>query len=124
MLSEKQVQEFKKQLEEMKQETEAELDRYREEKSNEDSSSDFEGELSSVSDHPGDLGTFAHERSKEQTLYEQTREKLIDINDALQRIEEGTYGKSVVSGKEIPLERLEVMPTARINVDEAEEEQL
>ncbi|WP_173915774.1 hypothetical protein [Halobacillus sp. Marseille-Q1614] len=122
MLSEKQIQDFKKKLEEMKEETEEDLEKYQKEKADEDSSSDYEGELSSVSDHPGDLGTFQHERAKEQTLHEQTREKLIDINDALQRIEDGTYGKSVVSGEPIPLERLEVMPTARINVDETEEQ--
>ncbi|GGF32868.1 hypothetical protein GCM10010954_35050 [Halobacillus andaensis] len=120
MLTEQQLSKFKKQLEEMKKETEKDIDQYVEEQDT--SSSDYEGELSSVSDHPGDLGTVQHEREKDQTLYEQSKEKLMEINDALQRIEDGTFGQSEKSGEPIPVERLEAMPTARLKVEEVEEE--
>ncbi|WP_431804422.1 TraR/DksA C4-type zinc finger protein [Halobacillus andaensis] len=120
MLSEKQLSQFKKQLEEMKEKTEKELAGYVQ--NQDQSSSDYEGELSSVSDHPGDLGTVQHEREKDQTFYEQSKEKLMEINDALKRIDEGTYGKSEKSGEPIPMERLKAMPTARFTVEEAEEE--
>lgn len=120
MLTDQQLSKFKKQLEEMKKETEKDMNQYVKEQDT--SSSDYEGELSSVSDHPGDLGTVQHEREKDQTLYEQSKEKLMDINDALQRIEDGTFGRSEKSGEPIPIERLEAMPTARLKVEEVEEE--
>jgi DnaK suppressor protein len=43
---------------------------------------------------------------------------LAKIDRALQRIEEGTYGISEVSGKPIPIERLEAVPYATTLVDE------
>jgi DnaK suppressor protein len=45
-------------------------------------------------------------------------ETLARIERALQRIEEGTYGLSEVSGKPIPIERLEAVPYATTLVDE------
>ena len=62
-----------------------------------------------------------------QSIFE--RERAIDDNDldsellgridrALTRIEAGTYGVSQVSGKAIPIERLEALPTATTLVDE------
>jgi RNA polymerase-binding protein DksA len=46
------------------------------------------------------------------------RDTLERIDRALQRIEEGTYGISEVSGKPIPIERLEAVPYATTLVDE------
>lgn len=46
------------------------------------------------------------------------RQTLARIERALERIEEGTYGMSEVSGKPIPLERLEAVPYATTLVDE------
>jgi DnaK suppressor protein len=43
---------------------------------------------------------------------------LAKIDRALQRIGEGTYGISEVSGKPIPIERLEAVPYATTLVDE------
>jgi DnaK suppressor protein len=43
---------------------------------------------------------------------------LAKIDRALQRIEEGTYGISEVSGRPIPIERLEAVPYATTLVDE------
>ncbi len=39
--------------------------------------------------------------------------RLKDVNDALERIEAGTYGKDETTGEEIPMERLEANPAAR-----------
>src|SRR5204863_8942262 len=47
------------------------------------------------------------------------RATLAEIEKALHRIEEGTYGVSEVSGKAIPIERLEAVPYAVTLVDEA-----
>jgi len=45
-------------------------------------------------------------------------DQLIQIDNALRRIAEGTYGYSEVSGKPIPIERLEALPTATTLVGE------
>jgi DnaK suppressor protein len=47
------------------------------------------------------------------------RQRLAAIERAEQRIEEGTYGRSVRSGVPLPDERLEADPTAELTVDEA-----
>ncbi|MFC7322141.1 hypothetical protein [Halobacillus campisalis] len=120
MLTNKQIDQFKAQLEEIKEEAEKEIEDFQEEQTANSSSN--EGELSSVADHPGNLGTSQHEKQKDMTFYEQSREKLMEANDALQRIEDGTFGVSEKTGEPIPVERLEIMPTARFNVDEVEEE--
>ena len=58
--------------------------------------------------------------SKEETLFEhnQIMDRLAEIDHALERISEGTYGLSEVSGKPIPVERLEAIPTATTLVEE------
>lgn len=121
MLTDKQIEHFKKQLLNMKKDAEESLEEYRDDRAKEDYPNDNTGEISSVADHPANLGTDQHERAKEQTFYEQAREKLMEVNDALQRIEEGRYGKSEMSGEPIPVERLEAMPTARFRVDEQDD---
>ncbi|MFD1450776.1 MULTISPECIES: hypothetical protein [Oceanobacillus] len=80
-----------------------------------------EDELASVNNHPADLGTEQFEQQRDAGIDQMRKEELKNIEDALQRIEDGTYGISEQSGKPIPKERLEVMPTARILVDEASE---
>lgn len=46
------------------------------------------------------------------------RDTLEQVDRALQRIEGGTYGVSEVSGKPIPIDRLEAVPYATTLVDE------
>ncbi|KPB04172.1 TraR/DksA family transcriptional regulator [Bacillus sp. CHD6a] len=53
------------------------------------------------------------DREQEQT-FEQIDEKLLgEIEEALTRIEEGTYGICIDTGEEIPYERLEALPYAK-----------
>ncbi|KHE71508.1 hypothetical protein [Halobacillus sp. BBL2006] len=123
MLTQKQKETFKKRLLEMKEEAEQNLEEYRNDQAKEDYPNDETGEISSVADHPGNLGTDQFEREKDMTFYEQAREKLMEVNDALKRMEEDRYGLSEKSGEPIPVERLEAMPTARYRVDEIENQQ-
>jgi DnaK suppressor protein len=46
-------------------------------------------------------------------------ERLAAVGRAEQRLEAGTYGRSVRSGEPIPDERLEADPTAELTVEEA-----
>lgn len=74
-------------------------------------------ELSQYDNHPADSGTELYEREKDLSLREHLREQLEDIKDAIQRIDNGTYGICEVTGKPIPMERLEAIPTARTVVE-------
>lgn len=53
-----------------------------------------------------------------QALHDVDERRLHDIERALQKIEEGTYGLSDLSGKPIPKARLESTPEAILTVDE------
>ncbi len=55
-----------------------------------------------------------------QARHDVDKVRLNDINRALAKIGEGTYGRSDVSGKAIPLARLEANPEAIRTVDEGQ----
>jgi len=68
------------------------------------------GELSSYDNHPADEGTDLYEREKDLALNQHTDLQLLNINKALEAMENGKYGTCEVCGKEIPFERLEALP--------------
>jgi DnaK suppressor protein len=71
---------------------------------------------------PGDFedaGELLTEEAEDEAITEDLRERLVVIDRALARLEAGTYGRSVISGKPIPDERLEADPAAELTVDEA-----
>jgi DnaK suppressor protein len=78
-------------------------------------------ELSNYDNHPGDQGTELSEQHKEQALNSKDEKEIESINYALSKIEQGTFGICEVSGKAIPMERLEVQPTALTLVEHADE---
>ena len=82
-----------------------------------------EGVKETVEDEEG-VGDFEDEANllyeREAELDENARDarELAQVQKALTRIEQGTYGVSEVSGKPIPRERLEALPTATTLVGE------
>lgn len=66
----------------------------------------------------GDEGAHEQQAMENEGLLEGARHRLESVQDALKRIEAGTYGLSVVSGKPIPAERLEARPDAATLADE------
>ncbi len=68
------------------------------------------GEDTTYSTHMADHGT--DEQEREKTFYHAARENkfLIYIEEALERINNGTYGICVSCHKEIPKARLEAVP--------------
>jgi YteA family regulatory protein len=68
------------------------------------------GELSNYDNHPADQGTELFEREKDIAINEHYEHLLENINRALEAMENGTYGKCEVCGKDIPIERLEALP--------------
>jgi RNA polymerase-binding transcription factor DksA len=79
-------------------------------------------ELADYDQHPADTGSETFEREKDLSILEQLETELAEIQAALRRIDEGTYGIDEVTGEPIPPERLEAVPTARTNVDTGTEQ--
>lgn len=74
-------------------------------------------ELSDYDQHPADMGTETFEREKDLSILEQLEEELSELQAALERIDNGTYGIDEVTGSPIDPARLEALPAARTNVD-------
>src|SRR5213595_2090934 len=69
---------------------------------------------------PGNLAPDLYQDELDEGLEEDLREQLAAVERAEARLAAGTYGLSIESGKPIPDERLEAIPTAeRTVVEEA-----
>ena len=66
----------------------------------------------------GDLSQDMFTREMDASIGEQAERRLGEIDRALQKIEEGTYGLSDESGEPIPRGRLEAVPEAARTVEE------
>jgi RNA polymerase-binding transcription factor len=66
----------------------------------------------------GDMSQEIFTREMDATIGEQVERRIADVDRALQKIDEGTYGFSDVSGDPIPKGRLEAMPEAIRTVEE------
>jgi RNA polymerase-binding protein DksA len=78
--------------------------------------SDQSGEVSRYSYHLGDTASLSYGREFSMGLAERQQKYLEQVDDALGRIEDGTYGICKVTGELIPLERLEEVPVAKYSV--------
>jgi RNA polymerase-binding protein DksA len=78
--------------------------------------SDAAGENSRYSYHLGDVASLSYGREFSMGLAERQQKYLEQIDEALQRIEEGTYGICKVTGEPIAIERLEEVPVAKYSV--------
>jgi len=74
-------------------------------------------EASAFGMHQADAGSDAYDRDFALSLLSQEQDALYEIDQALKRIELGTYGKCEMSGKQIPKARLEAIPFARFTVE-------
>jgi DnaK suppressor protein len=81
---------------------------------------DETGDLSNgPGDHLGDHATETFMRELDGGLEENADHILGEIDDALQRIDTGTYGTCAVCGQPIGEERLEAIPYAKLCIDDA-----
>ncbi|MBV8961173.1 MAG: TraR/DksA C4-type zinc finger protein [Actinobacteria bacterium] len=76
------------------------------------------GELSSSDQHQADVGTETFEREKDLSILEQVEAELADVEHALRRLDDGTYGTCEACGKVIDEARLEALPAARFCLDD------
>jgi YteA family regulatory protein len=102
---EKQEREIEHTIELMKENKSAEQDKY------------SNNELSSYDNHPGDLGSELFSLGMNMALRVHEEHLIKDIHDALDRIQQGNYGKCAFCGDEITPERLEVVPYIRLCMD-------
>jgi RNA polymerase-binding protein DksA len=77
-------------------------------------------ELATASDnHMGDIASATLDREIDYGLEENAGQVLAEIDAALARIEDGTYGTCTGCGKEIDAGRLEARPWARLCIEDA-----
>lgn len=76
------------------------------------------GELSLIDNHPGDVATELYNREVDLMLQNHDDRQLASIRDALERIDQGTYGICPICGKPIPYARLEAVPTTEYCVED------
>src|SRR6476646_9233361 len=74
-------------------------------------------EASAFGMHQADAGSDAYDRDFALSLLSQEQDALYEIDEALKRIDLGTYGKCEMSGKPISRARLEAIPFARFTVE-------
>jgi RNA polymerase-binding transcription factor DksA len=72
-----------------------------------------------VDNHLGDTASDTYDRELEEGLDEGVRETLRQIDDALTRIDEGTYGLCEIDDKPIPEDRLRALPWATRCIEHA-----
>src|SRR5438445_11028515 len=72
--------------------------------------SDERGELADYDQHPADNGTETFMRERDLAIEVDAQSMLQDIENALKKIDDGTYGNCARCGKPIPAARLEAIP--------------
>ena len=114
-LTTKQLDYFKQKLETEKQRVLSEMEDIQE-GTVKTSLSDSAGENSRYSYHMGDVASLAYGREFSMGLSERQQRYLEQIDEALSRIQEGSYGICKVTGELISVERLEEVPVAKYSV--------
>ena len=74
-------------------------------------------EMESYGVHMADSGTDNFDRDFNLSLLSADQDVIYEIEEALKRIEKGTYGTCEITGKAIPQTRLNAIPWARFRVD-------
>ncbi|PLS76603.1 MAG: hypothetical protein CYG61_00720 [Actinobacteria bacterium] len=78
-----------------------------------ESEEDSLSELSSVDQHQADVGTETFNRERDLSILERVEAELADVEHALRRLDDGSYGTCEACGNAIGEARLEAMPAAR-----------
>jgi len=78
---------------------------------------DANEEQPSFSEHMADAGTDSYDRDFALSMLSAEQNALYEVEEALRRIEAGTYGKCEMTGKPIPMERLAAIPWTRFTIE-------
>lgn len=79
--------------------------------------SEYGSELADYDNHPADAASDTYERTKDYAIEENFRELTDQIEEALRKIEDGTYGECDRCGRQINRERLKAIPYATLCID-------
>lgn len=120
MLTEKQQLKLKKMLIEQKRELIGETNEGENELTAKASLRDATDELSTIDNHPADLGTELYDREKDMALKVHSDDLLTEVNAALERIENNTYGVCAKCHEDIPYDRLRAIPYTAFCIDHTE----
>jgi RNA polymerase-binding transcription factor DksA len=74
-------------------------------------------EASGSGQHQGDAGSDAYDRDFALSVLAKEQDALYEIEQALRRIQAGSYGICEISSRKIPQARLEAIPFARLTVE-------
>jgi RNA polymerase-binding transcription factor DksA len=77
---------------------------------------DAAGDLSTLPMHLADMGTDSHEQDVSLGLMESESDEIQEIQEAFERIKDGSFGLCETCRKKIPKERLRAIPYARLCV--------
>lgn len=113
--NDKTLQHFKELLIEKRRHAEEEVDILENRLSNLNEADD--ADQSSNAHHMGDMGSDVEEKQMNYQLLERTKKYIGQIDDALGRIENGTYGICQATNRPILKERLEVVPHTRYSIE-------
>jgi RNA polymerase-binding transcription factor DksA len=88
-----------------------------------DNAGSLEDELGEIGaggtdNHLGDMATATYDRELEEGLEEGAQQTLQDVELALRKMDDGSYGICDICGKPIGAERLAAMPWARFCIDD------
>ena len=83
-----------------------------------ESEEDSLSELSSVDQHQADVGTETFHREADLSILERVEAELDEVEHALRRLDDGTYGTCEACGKPIGEARLEAQPAARFCLED------
>lgn len=74
-------------------------------------------DLSGNDQHPAEEGTETFDRERDLSILDSLEAELDEIEAALGRVDDGSYGKCELCGRPIGGERLEALPSARLCID-------
>jgi DnaK suppressor protein len=77
---------------------------------------DASGDISAFTSHPADISTESDEREKVASLITRETQSLKELDAALERIRDASYGKCDICGGDIPPARLQALPFATLCV--------
>lgn len=77
-------------------------------------------ELSDYDQHPSEVATETFNRERDQSTLESVEAELDDVERALERLADGTYGTCTACGRPISAERLEALPATPFCIDDAQ----
>ncbi|MEA3306118.1 MAG: TraR/DksA family transcriptional regulator [Candidatus Omnitrophota bacterium] len=112
-MNKKELEKFKKLLLKKRNELIADVNRITE-NTRRQSQKEASGDLSGYSLHMADMASDNYDREFLLSLASGERETLLEIDDALKRVNEKTYGRCLSCKKRIAIRRLSAVPQAEL----------